>query len=46
MDFHLAPVLLARLMDDRSLEELVDVMERLDLIYASTRRIAEAQPKD
>lgn len=43
MDFHLAPVLLDRLLEDRSLEEMADVMERLDLIYASTRRIAESQ---
>jgi len=46
MDFHLAPVLLDRLLENRSLEEMVDMMERLDLIYASMRRIAEAQPKD
>lgn len=43
MDFHLAPVLLDRLFQDRNLEEMVDVMERLDLIYASMRRISEAQ---
>lgn len=42
-DLHLGPALFDRLCGDRSTEEIMDVMDRFEIIHASQQRVADAQ---
>ncbi len=46
MDFHLAPCLFERLIEERDAEEITSLMERLNLIHLSKQRIAEWRRKN
>ena len=41
-DLHLGPALFDRLCGDRTTEEMLDLMERFEIIHASQQRIADA----
>ena len=44
-DLHLAPMLLERALDDDPLDDVTDLMERLEMIHRTMQRIAEDRAK-